>query len=126
MRHRKAGRKLGRSPAHRKALYRNLLLALLTHEKIETTEPKAKELRRFVEKVITRAKRGGLAQVRQVERVLRDRDLMHKLFHEIAPRYATRPGGYTRLIKLPPRNGDSAAMSLIELVEGEAPEVEAG
>lgn len=126
MRHRKAGRKLGRSPAHRKALYRNLLLALLTHEKIETTEPKAKELRRFVEKVITRAKRGGLAQVRQVERVLRDRDLMHKLFHEIAPRYASRPGGYTRLIKLPPRNGDAAPMSLIELVEGEAPEVEAG
>ncbi len=118
MRHRKAGRKLNRNPAHRKALYRNLLLSFLTHERIETTEPKAKELRKFAEKVITRAKKGGLAQVRMVERVLRDKDVLHKLFHEIGPRFADRPGGYTRILKLGRRQGDNAPMAIIEMVEG--------
>jgi large subunit ribosomal protein L17 len=101
-------------------LYRNLLLSFLTHERIETTEPKAKELRRFAEKVITRAKKGGLAQVRMVERVLRDKDILYKLFHEIGPRFADRPGGYTRIMKLGRRQGDNAPMAIIELVDADS------
>jgi len=120
MNHRKHGRKLGRNPQERFALYRTLLHALLKNEKIETTDAKAKELRRFAERVITRAKKGGLAQIRLVEKVLRDKELLHKLFAEIGPRYANRPGGYTRILKIGNRRGDNAAMSIIELVEGDA------
>jgi large subunit ribosomal protein L17 len=125
MNHRKHGRKLGRNPEARAALYRTLLHALLKNEKIETTDAKAKELRRFAERVITHAKKGGLARIRLVERVLRDKEVLHKLFADIGPRYVNRPGGYTRILKLGNRRGDNAAMSIIELVESDAPGVPA-
>lgn len=119
MRHRKAGRQLSRNSAHRWALMRNLITALLREEKIQTTDPKAKELRRWVDRVITLGKRGSLHARRQALGIVQDKAVVRKLFETIAPRFKDRPGGYTRIIKLGIRRGDAAQMSLIELVAAE-------
>ena len=117
MRHGRSGRKLGRDSAHRKALYSNLAGALIEHGRIETTEAKAKAVRPFAEKMITLGKRGDLAARRQALAELRSQFVVHHLFAEVAPRFAERPGGYTRIVKLGPRNGDSADMVYLELVD---------
>jgi large subunit ribosomal protein L17 len=136
MRHRKAGKRLGRSTGHRRALRANLLSALLQHGRIETTEAKAKAVRSQAEKLITLAKRGLAAEGEDPSRGVHARrlaagrlhrwatepdgnrlDLLEKLFEDIAPRYADRPGGYTRIYKLGPRKGDASPMALLELVE---------
>lgn len=117
MRHRVAGRKLGRATKHRWALYRNQVTSLLAHEKIVTTEAKAKEVRSLAEKMITLAKDGSLASRRQVLAFVTTKKVVEKLFNEIGPRYADRSGGYTRLLKLGPRSGDNAPMVQIELVK---------
>ncbi|ORJ63069.1 50S ribosomal protein L17 [Geothermobacter hydrogeniphilus] len=119
MRHRKAGRRLGRNSSHRKAMLRNMVTSLLQHEKITTTDARAKELRKLAEKMITLGKRGTLHARRQVLQVIQDKKVVAKLFEQIAPRYQERPGGYTRIIKLGHRSGDNASMSIIELVEEE-------
>jgi len=117
MRHRKSGRKLGRTSTHRKALFANMAAALLKHEQITTTLPKAKELRPVVDKLITLGKRGDLHARRQALSVLRDTDLAAKLFDTLAERYRSRPGGYTRVLKAGFRYGDMAPMAVIELVD---------
>ena len=117
MRHRMSGRKLNRTSAHRKAMLRNMAAALVKHEQIKTTLPKAKELKPYLDKLITLGKRGGLHARRQALSVLGDRALTAKLFDTLAPRYAERNGGYTRVLKLGPRYGDSAPMAFIELVD---------
>ena len=117
MRHRKDHRKLGRATDQRIALLRSQVDSLLRHSRIRTTLQKAKESQRMAEKLITIAKRGDLAARRQVLRKVRDKDLVKHLFEEIAPRYATRPGGYTRVIKAGLRAGDSAQMAILELTE---------
>jgi large subunit ribosomal protein L17 len=119
MRHRWSGRKLGRTSAHRQALLRNLVTALLEHEKIETTDAKAKEVRRVAERMITLGKRGDLHARRMALRVVRTREVTAKLFDELAPRFQERPGGYTRVLKVRRRVGDAAPMSMIELVDRE-------
>lgn len=119
MRHLKQGRKLGRTTAHRKALLRNLATALLEHERIITTEPKAKELRRVADKLVTLGKRGDLHARRQALQVVRSNAVVRKLFDEIAPRFAQRMGGYTRILRLGYRPGDAAAMAVIELVDAQ-------
>ena len=119
MRHQKSGRKLGRDSAHRKALYSNLAGALIEHGRIRTTEAKAKEVRPIVEKMITLGKRGDLHAHRQAVAFLRSKSVAHLLFSEVAPRFADRPGGYTRVVKLGPRPGDSAPMAYLELVDYE-------
>jgi large subunit ribosomal protein L17 len=116
MRHRKKGRNLSRSPSHRKALLRNMAMSLFQHERITTTTARAKELRPYAERLITLAKRGDLHARRLAARRITDRDVLGKLFEDIAPRYAERPGGYTRILKLGNRKGDAAEMALIELV----------
>ena len=123
MRHLKAGRKLGRTSAHRKALFRNMVTALIRRERIRTTLAKAKELRGKVEKTITLGKKGTLHARRHALQLVADKDSLKKLFGSLAERYATRPGGYTRIIKLGHRLGDDAPMAFIELVdrEGESP-----
>jgi large subunit ribosomal protein L17 len=120
MRHLKAGRQLSRNSAHRWALMRNLITALLREEKIQTTDPKAKELRRWADRVITLGKRGSLHARRQALGIVQDKAVVRKLFDTIAPRFKDRPGGYTRIIKLGIRRGDAAQMALIELVSVEA------
>jgi large subunit ribosomal protein L17 len=110
------GKRLGGSASHEKAMLGNLVASLIAAEAIVTTEAKAKALRPVAEKCITAAKRGGVHQQRQVIAFLRDKDMTHKLFAEIGPRYADRPGGYTRILKLGPRPGDNAPMARIELV----------
>ena len=117
MRHQNSGKRLGRNTSHRKAMLRNMVTSLLEHEKITTTDARAKELRPLTEKLITLAKRGDLHARRLATEVIRDRKTVAKLFERIAPRYADRPGGYTRIIKLGHRLGDNAALSLISLVE---------
>jgi large subunit ribosomal protein L17 len=117
MRHLKQGRKLGRTTAHRKALLRNLATALLEHERIITTEPKAKELRRVADKLVTLGKRGNLHARRQALQVVQNNAVVQKLFNEIAPRFSGRQGGYTRILRLGYRPGDAAAMAVIELVD---------
>ena len=117
MRHLKAGRKLNRSSAHRRALFRNLVTSLLQHEHLQTTDAKAKELRRWADRMITLGKRGTLHARRQALAFVRSRSVVAKLFDDIAPRFSTRPGGYTRITKLGIRRGDAAPMSLIELTE---------
>lgn len=117
MRHRVAGRKLGRPTHHRWALYRNQVTALLAYEKIITTEAKAKEIRSLAERVITLGKDGSLASRRRASAFITDKKMVEKLFNEVAPRYADRVGGYTRLVKLRPRCGDNAAMAQIELIK---------
>lgn len=119
MRHRRKGRRLGRTSSHRLALLRNLAAALFVRERIRTTEAKCRELRRFAEKLITLAKRGDLQARRLVARHVQDPQVRAKLFDVLGPRYAERPGGYTRMVKLGPRQGDCAAMSIIELVDNE-------
>lgn len=117
MRHRIAGRKLGRRTSHRRALYRNLVTDLLKHEKVTTTEAKAKEVRGLVEKMITLGKKSGLHSYRQALSFIMDKKVTEKVFAELAPRYSQRPGGYTRIVKLQPRLGDGAPMVQLELVE---------
>jgi large subunit ribosomal protein L17 len=117
MRHRIGGRKLGRTSAHRKAMFDNLCHALLKHEQIRTTLPKAKDLRPVVERLITLGKRGGLHARRQALATLQDTKLVEKLFTTLAERYKDRAGGYTRIVKAGFRHGDAAAMALIELID---------
>jgi large subunit ribosomal protein L17 len=117
MRHRNATKKLGRPSGHRKALMANLATSLFDKERIVTTLPKAKALRPYAEKLITTAKGDNLHARRLVARVVRDRDVLGKVFAQLAPRYAERPGGYTRITKLGFRRGDSAEMAVIELVD---------
>jgi large subunit ribosomal protein L17 len=117
VRHRKSGRKLGRDSAHRKALYSNLAGALIEHGRIRTTEAKAKEVRPIVEEMITLGKRGDIAAHRQAVAFLRSKPVAHKLFADVAPRFADRPGGYTRIVKIGPRQGDAARMAYLELVD---------
>jgi large subunit ribosomal protein L17 len=116
MRHKVAGRKLSRATDHRMALYRNLVTDLLRYEKIVTTEAKAKEARSLAEKMITLGKRKNLNARRQALAFVYDKDVVDKLFTELGPRYAERPGGYTRVVKLGPRLGDGAPMAHLELV----------
>ena len=120
MRHRQGGRKLGRTTSHRLAMLRNMVTSLLEHEQIETTDARAKEVRRVAERMITLGKRGGLHARRQAMRVVRSREVAAKLFDELAPRYQARPGGYTRVLKTRRRVGDAAPMSLVELVDRES------
>ena len=117
MRHHISGRKLNRSSAHRKAMLRNMAAALVKHEQIKTTLPKAKELKPYLDKLITLGKRGDLHARRQALTVLRDRALTAKLFDTLAPRYAERNGGYTRVLRAGLRYGDAAPMAFIELVD---------
>ena len=116
MRHRAKGRQLSRTAEHRKALLRNMATSLFTHEQITTTEAKAKELRPYAERLITLARRGDLHARRQAEQNLRDRESLGRLFSEIGPRFASRPGGYTRILKLGHRPGDGADLARIELL----------
>ena len=116
MRHKVAGRKLGRDSAHRRAMYRNLVTDLLGYDKITITEARAKEVRGLAEKMITLGKKGGLHSRRQALSFILDEKVTEKVFEELAPRYAERPGGYTRIVKLGPRLGDGAPMVKLELV----------
>lgn len=129
MRHLKSGRKLNRDSAHRKAMFRNMASSLFANEIIKTTVPKAKELRRVAEPLLTLAKEDSVAHRRQAFNRLRDRDVVTKLFNELGPRYAERPGGYLRILKCGFRPGDKAPMAYVELVdrprvEEAAPEAE--
>ncbi len=119
MRHQRQGRKLGRDSAHRKALFSNMAGSLFEHGRIRTTEAKAKELRPIAERLITLARRDpvDVAAQRQAVAYLRSKDAVHRLFHEVAPRFTERPGGYTRIVKLGPRQGDAAPMVYLELVD---------
>jgi len=117
MRHRTGGRKFNRTSSHRKALFASLAMALIRHEQIKTTLPKAKDLRPVVEKLITMGKKGTLAERRRAFALLRDDELVSKLFGALAERYATRTGGYTRVFKAGFRYGDAAPMAIIELVD---------
>ena len=117
MRHRKSGRKLGRNSSHRIAMYRNMAASLVQHETIKTTLPKAKELRRVVEPLITLAKQDGVAQRRLAFSRLRDDAAVGKLFNELGPRFKDRPGGYLRILKIGYRAGDSAPMALVQLLD---------
>jgi len=112
----KRGRRLGGSSAHQKAMLGNLVASLIAAESIVTTESKAKAMRPVAEKCVTTARKGGVAAQRHVVALIRDKDMTHKLFEEIAPRYEDRPGGYTRILKLGPRPGDNAPMARIEFV----------
>jgi large subunit ribosomal protein L17 len=120
MRHQKSGRKLNRSSSHRWALMRNLITSLLRDEKIKTTDAKAKELRRWADRVITLGKQGSLHARRQVLAIVQDKAVVRKLFDTLGPRFKDRPGGYTRIVKIGIRRGDAAPLSVIELVAGEA------
>jgi large subunit ribosomal protein L17 len=120
MRHHLSGRQLSRNSSHRHALMRNLSVSLLRHETIRTTLPKAKELRRVVEPLITLAKNDGEANRRVAFSRLRDVEVVEKLFADLGPRFKARPGGYTRILRMLPRPGDSAPMALMQLVEGAA------
>lgn len=123
MRHRKSGRPLGRNSSHRRAMFRNMSSSLIRHETIRTTVPKAKELRRVVEPLITLAKVDGVAQRRRAFDRLRDKEVVGKLFNELGPRYQDRPGGYVRILKTGFRAGDAAPMAIVQLVD--QPESEA-
>ena len=119
MRHARTGKKLGRDSAHRKALYSNLAGALIEHGRIRTTVTKAKAVKPLAEQMITLGRRGDLHARRQATSFLRSRDVVHKLFAEVAPLFKDRPGGYTRIVKIGPRPGDSAEMAYLELVDEE-------
>jgi large subunit ribosomal protein L17 len=119
MRHNKSGRRLGRNSSHRSAMMRNMTISLISHEKIQTTDARAKELRKIVERMITLGKRGDLHARRQAYQALNDKTAVARLFDMVAPRYKERNGGYTRIIKLNPRLGDNAPQAVIELVEEE-------
>ena len=117
MRHQRAGKKLGRDASHRRALYANLAGALIEHGRIKTTEAKAKAVKPIVEQMITLGRRGDLHARRQALSFLRSQDVVHQLFSDVGPRFADRPGGYTRIVKLGPRAGDAAQMVYLELVD---------
>jgi len=119
MRHRKSGRQLNRNSSHRKAMFKNMANSLIEHEVIRTTVPKAKELRRFIEPLITASKEDSVAKRRLIFARLRDRDSVTKLFNNLAGRYKARPGGYTRILKCGFRTGDAAPMAYVELVDRE-------
>ena len=120
MRHQKKGRKLGVNPPHRKAMLRNLAANLIEHKRIKTTDARAKELRTFIEPLVTKAKKGDLNSIRQIARHLPRKEVVYALVHEIAPNYTERPGGYTRIVKLGFRDNDRASVSLIEFVDFES------
>ncbi len=123
MRHNMSNRKLGRVSEHRRALFRNQLKSLIAHERIITTLPKAKELRPIAEKVVTLGRRADSVHARRLAaRWLTDRDLVHRLFAEIGPRFVNRPGGYTRIVKLGPRRGDGAELAVLEFVDFKLPD----
>lgn len=127
MRHNKSGKRLGRNTPHRTAMLRNMVTSLFDHEKLTTTDARAKELRKVADRMITLGKRGDLHARRQVLSVIRDQTIVAKLFDQIGPRYKDRPGGYTRIIKIGSRLGDNAPQSIIALVEEEiTPQVSAG
>jgi large subunit ribosomal protein L17 len=126
MRHQRAGKKLGRDSAHRKALYANLAGALIEHGRIKTTQAKAKAVKPLAEQMITLGRRGDLAARRHAVSILRSKDVVHHLFAEVAPRFADRPGGYTRIVKLGPRQGDAADMVYLEFVDYEPAGAAAG
>jgi large subunit ribosomal protein L17 len=117
MRHRVAGRKLHRTTSHRLAMLSNMVTSLLEHERITTTVPKAKEARRLAEKIITLGKKGGLHNVRLAERTVRSKPVLSKVFSELKDRYGSRPGGYTRIVRLGFRRGDAAEIAILELVD---------
>jgi large subunit ribosomal protein L17 len=117
MRHASSGKKLGRDSAHRKAMYANLTSSLIEHGRIKTTEAKAKAVKPIAEKMITLGRRGDITARRQAVAFLRSKDVVHKLFTDVAPRFADRPGGYSRIVKLGPRQGDAAEMVYLELVD---------
>ena len=117
MRHRKSGRRLGRNSSHRKAMFRNMASSMVKHETIRTTVPKAKELRRVVEPLITLAKEDSVANRRLAFDRLRDKEAVGKLFSELGPRFKDRPGGYLRILKMGPRPGDAAPMAIVMLTE---------
>ena len=117
MRHHRSGKKLGRDSAHRKALYSNLAGALIEHGRIKTTEAKAKAVKPIAEQMITLGRRGDIHARRQATAYLRSQDVVHKLFSEVAPRFVDRPGGYSRIVKLGPSQGDAAEMVYLELVD---------
>lgn len=117
MRHRKKGRHLNRTAEHREAMLRNMATSLILHERVRTTLPKAKELRRYAEPLVTKARRGDLHARRLVGRRIKDKQALAKLFDDLGPRFAERPGGYTRVLKLGHRGGDAAEMAIIEFVE---------
>ncbi len=119
MRHKKTGRRLGRNSDHRKAMFRNMAVSLIVHESISTTLPKAKELRRTIEPLITLAKEDGFAKRRRAFDKLRDKEAVGKLFDEIGPRFKERTGGYLRILKKGSRSGDSAQMALVQLTDYE-------
>src|SRR6476620_1981529 len=117
MRHARTGKKLGRDSSHRKALYSNLTCSLIEHGRIRTTEAKAKAVKPFAEQMITLGRRGDLHSRRQAMAHLRSQEVVHKLFAEVAPRFAGRPGGYSRIVRIGPRLGDAAEMAFLELVD---------
>jgi len=119
MRHRKSGVKLNRTTSHRQAMFRNMVTSLFKHERIKTTDAKAKELRRWADHIVTLAKRGDLHARRLAMSIVREKDVVHKLFEEAPERFASFSGGYTRIIKIGRRPGDAAAMTLVELVRSE-------
>src|SRR5918911_1615781 len=124
VRHHRAGKKLGRDASHRRALYANLASALIEHGRIRTTEAKAKAVKPIAEQMITLARRGDIHARRQALAYLRSQDIVHKLFSDVGPRFADRPGGYSRIVKIGPRQGDAADMVYLELVDyvaGRAP-----
>ena len=119
MRHQKKGKKLGVDPSHRKAMLRNLSANLIEHKRIKTTDARAKELRRFIEPLITKAKKGDLNSIRQIAKKIPRKEIVNKLVNDIAPTFSNRNGGYTRIIKLGFRDNDRASVSLIEFVDFE-------
>jgi large subunit ribosomal protein L17 len=119
MRHRKSGVKLNRTTSHRQAMFRNMVTSLFKHERIKTTDAKAKELRRWADHIVTLAKRGDLHARRQAMSIVREKTVVHKLFEEAPERFGARKGGYTRIIKIGRRTGDAAAMTLVELIGSE-------
>jgi large subunit ribosomal protein L17 len=125
MQHQRANRKLGMKTEHRLSMLRNMATSLVLHERIRTTDTRAKEVRRLVERMVTLGKKGDLSARRRAARIIRGNDAVAKLFDELAPRYTTRNGGYTRIVRVGRRNGDNAPMVIIEFVEGEAAKAEA-
>ncbi|RMD84264.1 MAG: 50S ribosomal protein L17 [Candidatus Dadabacteria bacterium] len=121
MRHRKTGRKLGRNSAHRRAMFRNMVTSLIMHGRVTTTDAKAKELRRWADRVVTLGKKQTLAARRRARRIVRTDAALRRLFDEIAPRFANRPGEYTRIVKVQRRRGDAAPLSVVEFVEAAEP-----
>ena len=117
MRHLKAGRKLNRTASHRKAMFANMAMSIIEHERVKTTLPKAKEVRAIVERLITYGKKGDLHGIRLIAKSVKDKDLVMKIVNDIAPGYKDRDGGYTRVLKLGPRRGDNAEMAIVELVD---------